>query len=190
MRVSRPEILDKYDIMMRKLQGLQNTLERGFASPDSTGFMRFNSLRDLAVVPARPFDPGEPQSMFNLLTRTMREPLVKETDEAAVPRINERLQLDNLADEVINVRMTSLIDQHDARVATAASIIEEIASQYNWQRRENDLDEDEDKHTELAAVDSMDTIGPSVSQRQPAQIDDDSDEDMEMVAGSLVPPAP
>jgi hypothetical protein len=173
---------------MRKLQGLQNTLERGFASPDSTGFIRFKPLRDLAIVPAQPFGPGDSQTMFNLLTRTMREPSVRESDEAAVSRINERLQLDNLADEVINVRMASLIDQHDARVATAANIIEELTSQYNWQRRENDLDDE--THTVLAPVNSMDTIGPSVSQRQPAQVDDDSDEDMEMVAGSFVPPVP
>lgn len=172
---------------MRKLQGLQNALEKGFASLDSAGFMRFNSLRDLSVVPAQSFGLGEPQNTFNLLTRTMREPSVREADEAAVARINERLQLDNLADEVINVRMTSLIDQHDSRVATAASIIEELASQYNWQRRENDLDDDEEMRTELAPGNSLDTVGPSASQRQPARVDDDSDEEMEMVAGSLVP---
>jgi len=175
-------------VMMRKLQGLQTTLEKGFASPDGTGFMRFTSLRDLAVVPAQPFGSGEPQGVFNLLTRTMREPSVREADEAAVARINGRLQLDNLADEVINVRMTSLIDQHDARVATAVNIMEDLASQYNWQRRENDLD-DEETHTDLAPGNSMDTIGPSVSQRQPAQADDDSDEDMEMVAGNFAPQA-
>lgn len=182
----RPEILDKYDVMMRKLQGLQNALERGFASPDSTGFMRFNSLRDVAVVPAESFATGDPQAMFNLLTRTMREPLVREADEAAVDRINARLRLDNIADEVVNMRMASLIDQHDARVSTAVSIIEDIGSQYNWTKREDDLEE-EDAQTDAPYGNSMDTIGPSVSQRPIAQADDDSDDDMEMVAGNVEP---
>lgn len=172
---------------MRKLQGLQNTLERGFASPDTTGFMRFNSLRDVAVVPSEPFPTGEPQAMFNLLTRTMREPIVREADEATVSRINERLRLNNIADEVVNMRMSALVDQHDARVASAVSIIEEIASQYNWSKREDDLDEEEEAQTQtdVPSGASMDTLGPSVSQRPINQADDDSDDDMEMVAGNL-----
>lgn len=171
---------------MRKLQGLQNTLERGFASPDATGFMRFNSLRDVAVVPSEPFATGEPQAAFNLLTRTMREPIVREADEAAVEQINERLQLNNIADEVVNMRMTLLIDRHDARVSSAVAIIDDIAAQYNWTKRDDDLDEeDAQTQTEVPYGASMDTLGPSVSQRPINQVDDDSDDDMEMVAGNI-----
>ncbi|KAF8314994.1 hypothetical protein DL93DRAFT_2227700 [Clavulina sp. PMI_390] len=182
-----PEILDKYDVMSRKLQGLQHTLERGFASPDAAGFLRFNSLRDVAIVPAEPFAPGEPQNGFNALTGTMREPSVREADEIAVARINDRLQLENMADEAVNPRMNSLIDEHDSRVSAAVSIIEDIASQYNWTKREEDLEEDDEAQDDAGTAlggPSQESIGASVSQRVVVDHDDDgSDDDMEMVAG-------
>lgn len=174
---------------MRKLSGLQNTLERGFSSPDPTqaGFIRFTSLRNIALVPGAPVEPGPLQDQFNTLSRTLRAPLVLSADTAAVERINARLGLDNLADTVINVRMDKLVDEHDARVSTAAFIIDELASQYNWSRREEDLDEEEEAgntQPDIPGEGGPGSVGPSISQRIEAA-EADSDDDMEMVAGAL-----
>lgn len=169
---------------MRKLHGLQGTLERGFSHPGASGFIQFTSMRDIALVPGEPIPPGENTDIFNILSRTLRDPLVREADEAAVARISERLGLANLADTVINLRMSNLIDEHDKKMSTAAFVVEELGAQYNWQRREEDLDEQEETQPDVIPGHSMDSIGPSVSQRQPAE-EDDSDDDMEMVAGTL-----
>lgn len=182
---------------MRKLQGLQHTLERGFTSPDprATGFLQFSSLREVSVLPSAPLDPGESQNIFNILTRTMREPDVLDADKAAAAHLDERLGLTNIADEVVNVRMAALIDQHDARVARAVTIVDEIGAQYNWTKREEDLEDEEEEEEEggetrgrgggLGGA-SLDSLGPSVSQRPANHVEEeDSDDDMEMVAGSL-----
>lgn len=180
-RYARPEILDKYDVLTRKLSGLQSTLERGYPTIDpQTGFLRHTSLREIAIIPTHPIPTGDPEFQFNTIMRTFRPPNVREADEAAVAHVNSRLRLENIADEVVNVRMGALIEQHDARVSSAVAIIEETSRRYNWQRREEGLEEE---------------LPPDISAANPVNgvnAGEDDDDDMEMVGpgGSNANPQP